>query len=72
MPATIFHDNGRYRLVADRRRLTLNLGPVFCRLLEREVLGKAGGSQGRVETPPDLDVVLCSTRPEKQYTENGG
>ena len=69
MPATIVHDNGRHRLVADRRRLTPNLGPAFCRLLEREVLGKAGGPRGRVSTPPDLDVVLCSTRPEKQYTE---
>jgi len=69
VPATILHDNGRHRVFADRRWLVPNLGPVFCRLLEREVLGRQGSSRGRVRKPHDLDVVLCSTRPARQYTE---
>ena len=69
MAAVIVHDNGRHRLVSDRRRLTPNLGPVYCRLLEREVLRPSGGQREPGATPAELDVVLCSTRSEKQYTE---
>ncbi len=69
MPATILHDNGRLRLFVDRRRLAPNLGPVYCRLLEREVLARGGSLKGGAGKPSDLDVVLCSTRPAKQHTE---
>lgn len=70
MPATILHDNGRGRMWVDRKRLVPNLGPVYCRMIEREVLARPGISPGGVDTPDDLDVVLCSTRSKKQYTEH--
>ncbi len=68
MAAIILHDNGRMRALVDRKRLTPNLGPVYCRVLEKQILENAGlhSSAGK---PNDLDVVLCTTKPEKQYTE---
>ena len=70
MPATILHDNGRTRAFVDSRRLVPNLGPVYCRVLKKEVLADRR-LRGHAVKPRTLDVVLCSTRPSKQYTERG-
>jgi len=68
VPATILHDNGRLRAFVDPKRLIPNLGPVYCRILEKEVLADSG-LRGDTVKPRDLDVVLCRTRSVKQYTE---
>jgi len=52
----------------DRKRYLLNLGPAFCLQLERQ-LYKDKSLQGQLQRPADLDVVLCTTRATKQYTE---
>jgi hypothetical protein len=70
LPATILHDNGRTRAFVDSRRLVPNLGPVYCRILAKEVLADRG-LRGQSVKPRNLDVVLCSTKPSKQYTERG-
>jgi hypothetical protein len=69
VPAIILHDNGRNRLLVERGRLKPNLGPVYCRMLERQVLDRRGVSRPDVALPSNLDLVLCSTRQTKQYTE---
>ena len=53
----------------DRKRFRLNLGPAFCLLLERQ-LYKDKSLKGQLQRPADLDIVLCTTRATKQYTEN--
>ncbi len=45
------------------------MGPVFFRLLENHLF-KQKGLKGHLQKPADLDIVLCSTQPTKQYTEN--
>jgi len=67
-PPIIVHDNGRLRVFADRKGFKLNFGPVYCRLLEYEVL-RDRELQGQLRRPRDLDIVLCSTRAERQYAE---
>lgn len=67
--ATIIHDNGRSRLLADRQRLIPNLGPVYCRLLERRIMKRHRDSGEFGTLPANLDLVLCSTRSNPQYTE---
>lgn len=69
MPASILHNNGRLRAFDDRKRLTPNLGPVFCRLFEKQ-LRATSNLHGHTGKSHDLDVILCSTRSAKQYTEN--
>lgn len=53
----------------DRKRYRLNLGPLFCQLLERQ-LYKQKGLKGQLQKPADLDIVMCTTHAAKQYTEN--
>ena len=53
----------------DRKRFRLNLGPAFFLLLERQ-LYKDKSLEGQFQRPVDLDIVLCTTRATKQYTEN--
>ncbi|MGD2128471.1 MAG: hypothetical protein PVJ17_04165 [Lysobacterales bacterium] len=65
----IFHNNGNLRLFVDRRRLQLNKGPVFCRLLEKQLYDRQGPG-GQLRRPVDLDIVLCTTHAAKQYTES--
>lgn len=64
----IFHNNGNRRFFVERGRLRPNLGPVFCRLLERQLF-ESKGLKGQLRRPADLDIVLCTTKTEKQYTE---
>jgi len=45
------------------------MGPVFCQLIEGRLF-KEKGLKGQLQKPADLDIVLCSTLPTKQYTEN--
>jgi hypothetical protein len=45
------------------------MGPVFFQLLENHFFSQKG-LKGRCKKPGDLDIVLCSTHPKKQYTEN--
>ena len=47
----------------------MNLGPIICRLLERQLF-KDKSLKGQLQKPDDLDIVLCSTHLAKQYTEN--
>lgn len=69
MNAAILHNNGKGRLTVDRRRLIPNLGPVYCRLVERQIVDATAHGFVAQDEGPDLDVVLCSTRSAKQYTE---
>jgi len=69
MPPNIFHNNGRFRIFLDKKRLKLNLGPAFFLQLERQILQDNRLKQ-QLRKPAGLDIVLCTTRPEKQYTES--
>jgi hypothetical protein len=68
LPASIFHNNGNLRVFVDRKQRHLNLGPAYCRLLERQMY-RDKGLKGQLRKPVDLDIVLCTTCAEKQYTE---
>lgn len=52
----------------DRNRLRLNFGPAYGLLLERQMF-REKGLKGRLQSPIDLDIVLCTTYASKQYTE---
>jgi hypothetical protein len=69
MPPNIYHNNGRFRIFLDKKRLKLNLGPAFFLQLERQMRQESPLKQ-QLRKPADLDIVLCTTRPEKQYTES--
>jgi len=69
LPPSIFHNNGKLVVFKDRERFQLNLGPAFFLLLERQ-LYKDKSLKGQLRRPVDLDIVLCTTRATKQYTEN--
>lgn len=67
MSASILHNNGQQRLWVQRGRPVPNLGPVWCRLLEGAT---PTGPHAQPPRPPTgVDLVLCSTRTEPQYTE---
>jgi hypothetical protein len=53
----------------DRKQKQLNLGPAYCLLLERQMY-RDKSLKGQLQRPADLDIVLCTTRATKQYTEN--
>jgi len=68
LPPRIFHNNGKLVVFVDRKRYQLNLGPAICLLLEKQ-LRRQKGLKGQLQKPADLDIVLCTTRAKKQYTE---
>ena len=69
LPANIFHNNGKVRVFVDRKRFRLNLGPVYCLLLEKQMRQK-NSLKGRLRKPACLDIVMCTTRSAKQFTES--
>ena len=67
MCASVLHNNGQQRLWVRRGRPVPNLGPVYCRLAESAA--PARPQSGPPRHPDGVDLVLCSTREKKQYTE---
>jgi len=68
LPPSIYHNNGNRNVFVDRKRFRLNFGPAYCLLLERQMY-RQKGLQGQLRKPAGLDIVLCTTVAEKQYTE---
>lgn len=68
LPPSIYHNNGNLNVFVDRKRFRLNFGPAYCLLLERQ-MRRQKGLRGQFRRPVELDIVLCTTAAEKQYTE---
>jgi hypothetical protein len=68
MTPGIYHNNGRFRALLNRKRLKFNLGPVYFLLLEKQ-LHTGNALKQQLQKPEGLDVVLCTNRRSKQATE---
>jgi len=68
LPPSIYHNNGNLNVFADRKRFRLNFGPAYCLLLEKQ-MHRQKVLKGQFRRPAELDIVLCTTFAEKQYTE---
>jgi len=68
LPPNIYHNNGNLNVFVDRKRFRMNFGPAYCLLLEKQMFRKKVLKK-QFRRPVELDIVLCTTLAEKQYTE---